>query len=174
MKRKAYIKELARRTIELTMGDKVNLGDTDKDKKIEIDNRDQNNEKNIIKVPLSTRIYNALSTTIIVFALMIGLIIPLVVSLKFTTEVTKDIYYLMQTRMSFGVFIRSLFPIMRFYIMNFGFTLIVAAIALVIILLLTLARHLFSVIEYRILEKSIKNNTENIQETLKKMDKADE
>jgi hypothetical protein len=175
MKRKKYIKEMARRIIELNMGDKIDLGtnkeaENNKDK-IEINN--ENTKQTIIKAPLYTKMYNAFLTALIIAAFIIGFVMPLIIVSKYTIEFTGDMYLSGQL-LTLGTFIKAIPPLLRFYAINFLFTLIVASITILIVIILFIIKHVCAVIEYKILEKSIKKNSDKIQDKLKELDKTEE
>jgi hypothetical protein len=171
LKRKEYIKAMARRLIELTMGDKLVIDDKNEKKpeeKITIENSEEGKQKRV-KPPLFETFYTTYINIIYVATIIVGFIIPAILSISYTIEAGVDIYRTGKVT-SFISFVEAINPILLFYIRNFWFSLIIAGTATVIVLISYAIRILIAYIEYKVLEKNIDLSSKKIQSKLKKLD----
>jgi hypothetical protein len=181
MKKESPYKDLAKKVLDMAMGDKITLRSDDPDDNKENSNinlsLDPNSEKRPEQPPLPfyKKIYNVLSSFVIIAAAIIGLVIPVIMCITYTVEYVKIVMQNVSVDINniYG-FLIVIKPIIQFYLTNILFTCIVLGITILAIITIWALTSLIEVIDYISLKSSIKKNYEKTSNRMKELDEEEE
>jgi hypothetical protein len=183
-KNKSY-RELARKIIEMSLGDKIVLPEEEKPAPENTSKEDTGIEMKFdsskpVSLPKSMpqRIINGIIILIIIAAAIIGLIIPSINCIAFTIFTAKASFiagYAQEEEQTIHeIYVTTLYPIIKYWGINALFSIFIAVLAIFTTLCLQMIKLFAYGIEKLYLQKEIKKNYDKIARKADALDKEEE
>jgi magnesium-transporting ATPase (P-type) len=165
-------RDLSRKLINMTMGDKVKIDGLKKygegEDKIELKPPPKDKVKPTPSSPQQI-IFNLLSSIILIIACIIGLFIPIVVCTVYTISETQTTLH-GSSIVSLQDLLNLMEPLVRFYFNNIVFTILVMTVTFIIIGALFIIKNVVDIIEMSILKKIFVKYYNKTADKLKSLD----